>query len=299
MSLTFLDLQNEVKERATRNQGGTTFDTATKNAINTSLFRLSRECPWKQLRRKTHFLTDAPYTTGSGSVSVTEDNGTVTVTGATFITNNIKVGRRVDLGGSSSKYSIGSITGETTFTLADSKTYDGTTSTTQTYKIYGTEEYNLPIQAGRIALVWHEDYGYPYPLSYVTDTDFIEAGIDIDTDGTPTHYRQWGEDCVIEQPYAASVLRVTSSSASDTSKSITVFGTVSGYPDYETITTNASDGTTAVSGTKSFTSIERVVKDSSTVGRITVDSNSANVTVAVLPVGDATDRKSTRLNSSH
>ena len=48
------------------------------------------------------------------------------------------------------------------------------------------------------------------------------------------------------------------------------------------------NGTTQALGSKSFTSIERVVKSGSTVGRVTVTTNSANNTVAVLPVGDTT-----------
>jgi len=106
--------------------------------------------------------------------------------------------------------------------------------------------------------------------------------------GTPILYRMWGEDMVQTQPSSASAISISSSSATDTNKSITVYGTVSGYPDYEVIVTNATNGTTSVSGTKSFTNVERVTKDSSTSGRITATSNSGAVTVAVLPVGDTT-----------
>ena len=104
----------------------------------------------------------------------------------------------------------------------------------------------------------------------------------------PIHYRMWGEDWIINQPKASGVMRVTSSSASDVGKVVTIFGVVSGYPDFEAITTNTTNGTTASSGSKSFTTVERIVKDSSTVGRITVDADTANTTIAVLPVGDTT-----------
>ena len=53
MAFTFKDIQDEVAFRATLNQGGTQFTTAIKNAINTSLFRLSREAYWRPLRRRT------------------------------------------------------------------------------------------------------------------------------------------------------------------------------------------------------------------------------------------------------
>ena len=95
----------------------------------------------------------------------------------------------------------------------------------------------------------------------------------------------WGSDMVIEQIKSASVISVVSSSTSDTTQKVTVFGTVSGYPDYEQISLT---GTTTANGTKSFSSIERVVKDASTTGRITVSANTAGTTLAVLPVGDTT-----------
>jgi hypothetical protein len=87
---------------------------------------------------------------------------------------------------------------------------------------------------------------------------------------------------VIEQLVTPSIVSVVSSSASDTSKSITVFGIVSGYPDNEVIVTN---GTSTVNGSKTFSSIERVVKAASTIGRITISGNSGADVLAVLPVG--------------
>lgn len=284
--LLFSDLQNEVKRRSTKNQAGTQFDEAAKSAINSSLFRISREAPWRVMRRKAYFTTDAQYTTGTGAASITNGQKTLTVTGATFITDNIKVGRRMQIGASQLVYTIRTITGETTLTV--DKAFDGTTGSTLSYKIYGTEEYNLPIQASHRLFLWHDQFGYPMPMTYITDQDFFKSRVALSYNYIPTHFRMWGEDMVLRQPNSASVMRISSSSTSDTTKNITIFGTVSGYPDYEIITTNASDGTTAVSGTKSFTSIERVVKDASTLGRITVDCNSAAVTIAVLPVGDTT-----------
>mgnify|MGYP001616638433 FL=1 len=284
---TFLDLQSEVKRRSTRDQSGTTYDVAIQNTINTSLFRVARECPWRVLRRKSYFDTETKYTTGTGAVSVTADSASFSVTGATFITDNIQVGRRVKFGTDANYYTIRTITSETAGTI--DRTYQGTTSTTTSYEFLPTEEYNLPIQVNPTRdFLWHNAYGYPVMLEYVTDQDFRGYSINDVTTGVPLCYRMWGQDMVKTQPVKASVMRVASSSSSDKSIAITVFGIVSSYPDYEIITTDASDGTTAVSGSKSFTSVERVVKSASTVGRITVDANSANDTIAVLPVGDTT-----------
>jgi hypothetical protein len=283
MSLTFSDLQIEVKRRAQKDSGGSTFDNAIKNLINTSLFRVSREALWRPLRRKTTFDTVTTYSTGSGAGTFTNASKNVTVTGATFITDGIKIGRRISLSGDSNVFTIRTITGETTLTI--DQNYGGTTTSVGEYSILAQEEYNLPIQAGHKVFLWHEQWGYPFQLQYVPDQEFIGSGILNTTESVPVAYRMWGENMVIGQPLQASVVTIVSSSTSDTTGSVTIFGVVSGYPDYETINLN---GTTSAAGNKSFTSIERVIKSSSTIGRVTVTTNSGNNTLAVLPVGDTT-----------
>ena len=286
MALLFSDLVTAVKSRGIRNQSGTEFDTEIKATINLSLFRIARDANWTILRRTGTFDTKAEYTTGTGAVTVTNASKNVTVTGATFITDGIEVGRRIQLGGSSKRFNVATITGETTLTV--DLAYDGTTSSTQSYKIYGLDEYTLPPQVGKVAFLWHEYFGYPLVLNYNPSFEFISMGTNLTNETTPTDYYAWAEDMVLRQPNSASVVTISSSASGDTSKEVTVFGTVSSYPDYETIATNGSNGTTAVSGSKSFSKIERVVKDATTTGRITCTTNSTNVTVAVLPVGDTT-----------
>lgn len=277
----FASLKSEVKRRATRDQGGTTFDTGIANVINTSIFRIGREAPWRVLRRTTFFNTETSYTTGTGAVTVTAGSTSFSVTGATFITDNIQIGRRVKFGTDSGYYTIRTITSETAGTI--DRAYGGTSSGTTSYQIMPTEQYNLPIQVNPTRdFLWHSGYGYPIQLDYVTDQDFRYYNVNDNTVSKPLCYRMWGQDMVQTQLTQASVIRVVSSSASDTSKNITVFGIVSGYPDYEVIVTN---GTSAVSGLKSFSSVERVVKDATTLGRITVDANSGADVVAVIPVG--------------
>jgi hypothetical protein len=151
-----------------------------------------------------------------------------------------------------------------------------------------TESYVLDPQVADRFFIWHESYGYPFVLFYVPEQEFLSLNVDKDTTGTPTHYRTWTTDMIKTQPSSASVVTIVSSSSSDTNISVTVFGTVSSYPDYEIIVTNASSGTTSVAGSKSFTKIDRIVKASSSIGRITATSNAAVVTLAVLPVGDTT-----------
>ena len=284
MAYTFKDLQDEVMRRATRDQSGTQFDTAVKNLINTSLFRTSREAKWRSMRRRASFKTKTTYVTGTGAGSFTQNSSTISITGATFLTDSIKIGRRIKLSGDNGVHIIRSIASETDLNIETG--YSATASTTTgTYSILGQEEYNLPIQAGHSMFMWHEQWGSPYQMEFITDQDFYDRGFFNTTEEIPIAYRMWGEDMIIEQLRAASVIRVASSSTLDTTQKVTVFGTVSGYPDFEQITLN---GTSTVSGLKSFQTIERVVKSASSIGRITVDANSGNTLIAVLPVGDTT-----------
>ena len=284
---TYTELQSEVKRSALRDKSGTEFDTTVKNTINRAIYRVAREANWRSLRRESSFNTVSTYTTGSGNVAVTNGSTTVTVTGATFLTDGITIGRRIKLGGSSKKYRISQVTGETT--LVVDQAYDSTTSTSQTYSIYPQGQYNLPIQSSHRVFLWHEQYGHPFQMEYITAQEGFSRGFYEDTTSIPTRYRMWGEDMVIEQLRSPSALTVVSSDTSDTSISVTVFGIVAGYPDYETITTNASNGTTSVTGSKTFQSVERVsVENTTRTGRITVTANSGNTTVAVIPAGNTT-----------
>jgi len=281
--MLFSDLVAEVKRMSIRDQGGTEFDNEIKNGINESLLRIARETHWTKLRRTDTFDTVTSYTTGTGAVTVTNGSKNVTVTGATFITDGVKVGRRVSLGGSAKKFTLKTITGETTFTVDIN--FDGTSSSTQSYQIWPQEEYTLPVQCEKVGFLWHEAFGYPYVMKYVPTHEFYQASNTIFYSAIPLYYKTWTENMVLRQPNSASAVTISSSSNSDTSQTITIFGNVSSYPDQETIALN---GTSTVTGTKSFSSIERVVKNASTTGRITCTTNSTNVTVAVIPTGDGT-----------
>jgi hypothetical protein len=278
MSYTYIELQNEVKRRATRDQGGTQFDTAVKNAINTSLFRLSRECPWLQMRRKHTIATVGTYTTGT--LTGTSGSNVFTGVGTDFITASISPGRRCKIGSSTQRYVITEVNN-----LGQFKTnlnFDSTTASGLSYTIYGQEEYNAPEQLGRIGLMWHERLGFPYQMEYTTDLEFYSASSPIENQYIPIYYRMWGDNWVIQQPLEPSVITVYSSSAADTSQSITIFGDVAGHPDSEVISLS---GVTLISGTKIFQNVERVAKSDSTEGRISVTANTGNALVATLPTG--------------
>jgi hypothetical protein len=150
MSYLFSELQSEVKRRATRDQGGTQFDTAIKNALNTSLFRLSRECPWLQMRRKHTFPTVGTYTTGT--LTAVNGSNAFVGSGTAFLTN-MTVGRRVKIGSSTQRYVVDTITSDTGFTT--NLQYDGTGAASLSYTLYGQEEYNMPEQLGRVMHTSH------------------------------------------------------------------------------------------------------------------------------------------------
>lgn len=282
MAYLFSDLQAEVARRGTRNQAGTTFTTAIKNLINTSLFHVAREANWKQLRRKAQFNTLATYTTGT--ITATNGSASFTGSGINWITAGIIPGRRLTIGGSNQRYTVLTITGENAFTT--DYTYDGTSASGLTYVLYGQEYYNLPIQTNKEAILWHDKFGFPYKLRYVTTNELYSSSVNSLISYTPTHYSMWDNMIIQNQVLAASTVSIVSSSTSDNSQAVTVFGTVSGLPDYETISLN---GTTTATGSKSFTEVERVTKNGTTVGSITVTSNSGNNTIVKIPGGYITD----------
>lgn len=102
----------------------------------------------------------------------------------------------------------------------------------------------------------------------------------ITTPGLEFGFSPVGESGVAIQPTVATVLKVSSSSASDgAANTVRVWGTVNGEDDNELFTLN---GTTTVTGTKSFTSIQRVSKSANTVGVITITDTTGLITIATI-----------------
>ena len=311
MAFSFIDLQSEVSRRATLNQSGTNYTVAVQNAINLSQWRIARDAKWRTLRRKTSFNTITTYfngigptltinamnainyanstvawPTGQGPAACATGSNVFTVTGATFISDGIQPGRWIKFDGSVYYFKITSITSETTGTL--NQVYDGPTSTGLGYAIMPQEEYTLPIQVGHSCFLWHRKYGMPKIMQYIPAFDFYEAGVlDILTN-IPVAYRMWGMDAAIQQPLSASIMTIASSVTTDTNIAVSVFGTVNGYPDYEIITTNASNGTTPVNGAKNFSFIERIVKNQTSSGRISITSNTSANTYSFIVTGITT-----------
>lgn len=235
MALLFSDLQSEVKRRALRNQSGTEYDDEIKIIINASLFRIAREARWKSLRRKTYFTTKSSYTSGTNYVTVTNSSSAVTIstTAANWWTDKIEIGRYIKFGTSSWYYNIRAVNTGTGLTI--DLGYRGTTSTATTYEILPQAEYNLPIQVDHRSFLWHEDFGYPFRMFYNPDQTFFDNVSTLTEKNTPTNYKMWEENDIITQVPTATPLLMSSSSATDTTVQVTVFGNVSGYPHYETV----------------------------------------------------------------
>ena len=283
--LTFFDLQMEVARRATKDQADGQFTIAIKNIINTSLFRIAREAPWRSMRRKAQFTTLSSYATGTnyGIAVVTSSSNIVSVANGRFLTDDINIGRKIKFSASSTYYTINGIASETQIVL--DQQFRSATNTLSNYEILPQADYTLPMQAGHRMFMWHEDWGFPFKMNYITDQSFYEVAYYLTIKNVPTHYKMWGEDMAKTQVKSSSNISCVSSSTTDISQVITIFGNVAGYPDKETLNLN---GTTTVSTTNLFDSVERVVKNNSTVGRITVKSDGGLTTVAILPTGDTT-----------
>lgn len=89
------------------------------------------------------------------------------------------------------------------------------------------------------------------------------------------------------QPTSASVLAIVSSSSADSTQTITVRGVSSAVEVYEEV---ALTGTSPVSTTNSYTRVISIGKSAETSGKITITSNSAAVTVAVISPETLTPR---------
>ena len=114
--MNFLDYINEVKRRVTLEGGGTEFDTNIKQWINMSIQHIRTLGNWKPLRRKRTFDTEGDYDTGTIN-AVTNGDTTINGTSTLWITNNIRVGRRIKIHDDTQGRVITSITAEGTMTI--------------------------------------------------------------------------------------------------------------------------------------------------------------------------------------
>lgn len=148
------------------------------------------------------------------------------------------------------------------------------------------EDYNLPRDLDRISLIRQTES--PTKLIQVPDELFYRYIPYPTATGNPKWYRLWEETGVATTLTAADTIDVVSSSASDTSQTISIVGYVGGIKDSEVLTLN---GTTAVTGSKTFQARPlRVSKSAATTGTITVTENSGGTTLTTLGPEERTAR---------
>lgn len=290
--MLFSEKKDQVKRAVLRDQRGQEFDEAVKHYINRSRRLIAKEGQWSALRcvLEPAFSTSEELTTGTATF--TNASKTVTFSGVSLITQGIEPGQRIKATGSGDSgtvFDVSSVDSESQITL--NKNYDGDTSSGTTYQILGKERYSLPVYMNQMAFVWHEAFGYSYILDRIDERDVFFQGFDRETIDTPDAYYLPDPFGVERQPSAASAVSIVSSSNDSNDQSaagvrVVVFGIVSSVPDREVLTLN---GTTRVDGSKSFSSIHRVVKTKTTAGRITLSdqlpSAGTGSTLATLPAG--------------
>jgi hypothetical protein len=143
--------------------------------------------------------------------------------------------------------------------------------------VAGTQEYILPSDFYKAINVRDTTNGFELAASDLQQllSDFPDEFTD---SGSPARYYIL-EDNIQEQPTAASVVAVVSSSASDTTQTVRVRGISSGVEKTETVTLN---GVTPQNSTFSYTRLLGISKSAVTVGAVTCTTNAAAVTNATL-----------------
>ncbi len=144
------------------------------------------------------------------------------------------------------------------------------------------EDAVLPRDVDKIALVRQTDT--PVKLLQLTDEKFYKVVPNPTATGNPRFYRIWERDGVSTRLAAADTIDVVSSSASDAG-SAELAVSVTGYDANDILITEAYqlNGTTTVSGTKTFAARDLyVTKQKNTTGDVTVTENSGGTTLVVL-----------------
>lgn len=143
--------------------------------------------------------------------------------------------------------------------------------------VSGTEDYILSKDVGNIYQILSSVA--PYHIHSISEQTFDTIEPNRTRTGNPSTATLFEMRGVNTQPSSASVITIVSSSTSDTTENVIIRGLVSDEDDFEELTLN---GNTNVNSSKSFSRIDSITKSAVTVGRITITSNSAAVTNAVM-----------------
>lgn len=155
-------------------------------------------------------------------------------------------------------------------------------TTHQITTVAGTQDYILPSDFGKEKYVY--DTTNRRDIPYISLDQLVQDFPDtIASTGQVDRYTTF-LDIVRNQPSSASILTLVSSSAGDTSQVVRVKGTDSN--DVELEESVSLTGTTNAVTTNTYKTIRSITKSAATTGRVTITSNGAAVTVAVLAPAD-------------
>lgn len=143
--------------------------------------------------------------------------------------------------------------------------------------VASTEFYQLPRDVDKLSIVRQTDS--PTKLAYLPDDIFYKFVPDPTAEGNPLYYRLWEEEGVSTRLSADGTIDAVSSSASDTTQTISIVGySTSGFVQSEVLTLT---GTTKVTGSLTYDAglPLRISKSASTTGNITITTGATSLLV--------------------
>ncbi len=157
---------------------------AVAQALNQAQLEVARARRWPELMKRTFFNTEAAYSTGT--VAVTADSTTVTLTGGTFPATVASGTYRFALNTSDPWYGVATRSSGTVVLLAQA--YIDDTDASTDYIVYKSH-YSLATDVDRVEEIWLHRDGRAIPMiSTATDqmvTDFLHYP---SGPGVPTHF---------------------------------------------------------------------------------------------------------------
>lgn len=180
MALTFAQARTILQSRIADSSDSTAVD----QALNQAQREVARARRWPELMVRAFFNTVAAYTTGT--VAVTENSTTVTLTGGTWPTAVASGTYRFALSVSDPWYGVATRSSNAIILLAQAYVQDTDASTE--YIAYKSH-YSLASAVDRVEELWLHEEGHAVPLiNAATDamvTDFLHYP---SGPGTPTHF---------------------------------------------------------------------------------------------------------------
>ncbi len=159
-------------------------DTEVDQALNQAQREVARAHRWPELMTTAFFSTSAAYETGT--VAVTNDSTTVTLTSGTWPTDVASGRYRFALSVSDPWYEVATRSSGTVILLKDN--YVGDTASGKSYIAYKSH-YSLATAADRVEALWVHDDGGAQPLGFAASDEQVSDFLHFPSGpGTPTHY---------------------------------------------------------------------------------------------------------------